>query len=206
MRSRRSIFRIIQKNILFKKYYFLLTFSSNYQLTPKQNEGLNINQKGEGPSDLLPPLAEDANFKVAPDPPGTTLDTKSEPHDIFDSNSLLEIVPEAFQKRAKELLEKIHEHSMDISFSTNGAVFIDGKSIPNADIKIIFPALFIRKNKTAITGLKETATKLASLGLGHLFFKGILKSLKRPANYKFSDEDFAVNYKKHHITHWWFIG
>lgn len=95
---------------------------------------------------------------------------------------------------------------MDISFATNGTLFIDGKSIPNTDIKTIFPALFIRKEKKAITGLRETATKLASLGLGHLFFKGILKSLKRPANYKFSDEDLAVNYKKHNISHWWFIG
>lgn len=173
-------------------------------MTPRLNEGANINQTGEGTSDLLPPLTEDIHFKTAPDPAGTVVQSKSEPHDVFDSNLLLDLVPSGFHARAKELLEKINQNPMEISFSTDGTVYIDSKSIPNTDIKIIFPALFIRKNKKSITGLKETATKLASLGFGHLFFKGILKTLKRPNNYKFSDHETSHNYKKH--KHWWFIG
>ena len=153
---------------------------------------------------MLPPLTEDVHFKTAPDPAGTVVQNKSEPHDVFDSNLLLELVPAGFHARAKELLEKIKQNPMEISFATDGTVFIDSKSIPNTNIKIIFPALFIRKNKSSITGLKETATKLASLGFGHLFFKGILKTLKRPSNYKFLDYEKSHDLKKN--KHWWFIG
>lgn len=121
---------------------------------------------------------------------------------MFDENVLLNLVPNGFHIRAKELLQKIHENPMELNFSTDGTVYIDSESIPKSDIKVIFPALFIRKNKKAIPGLTETATKLASLGLGHLFFKGILKTLKRPLNYKFSET--PSDFKKH--KNWWFLG
>jgi len=147
-------------------------------------------------------LPKDLNYKTAPDPAGTVVETKSQPHDVFDEKLLIQLVPTGFHARAKELLEKIREIPMELSFATDGTVFIDSQSIPNSDIKIIFPALFIRKNKKAIIGLTETATKLASLGFGHLFFKGILKALKRPKNFKISDE--ALAYKKH--KNWWYIG
>ena len=167
-------------------------------MVPKKTD-----QIGEGQADLIAPLAEkDSGYITAPDVAGTVGETKSQPHDVFDENLLIELVPSGFHARAKELLQKIHEFPMELNFGTDGTVFIDSQSIPNSDIKIIFPALFIRKNKKVIPGLKELATKLASMGFGHLFFKGILKSLKRPNNYKISES--AIDYKKH--KNWWYIG
>jgi len=151
---------------------------------------------------LLAPLTEDSHHETEPDPAGTIVETKSQPHDVFDENLLIQLVPNGFHTRAKELLEKIREFPMELSFASDGTVFIDSQSIPNSDIKTIFPALFIRKTKKIIPGLIETATKLASMGAGQFFFKGILKTLKRPKNYKLSEE--ALNYKKH--KNWWFIG
>lgn len=94
---------------------------------------------------------------------------------------------------------------MEFSFNTDGEIFIDSRSIPNANIFEIFPALFIKSPKI-INGLKEVTTKLSSLNLNHLFRKGMLKALKRPRNYKYALCVHNQEFMKDKYKHWWYLG
>ena len=161
-----------------------------------------VEQTGRGSSDLLPPIAEEAAHDVHQPPAADTTVTKSVSYDQFDIQKLVNSVPRKFAKRATLLLSNIQERPLDISFKTNGEVYIDSESVPDANIFTIFPELFVRKHKKIVPGLSELATKIASLHWGHLISKGITKGLKRPRNYKVHEN---TTHTLKEFKNWWYM-
>ena len=159
-------------------------------------------QTGTGSDDLLPPTAGHSSLEVQQPPAGDEPVTKSVSYDQFDVEKLVNSVPRKFSKRATLLLKNIKERPLDISFKTNGELYIDSKSVPDADIYKIFPQLFVRKQKKIVPGLSELATKIASLHWGHLISKGITIGLKRPRNYKLHD---STAHTLKEFKNWWYM-
>lgn len=159
-------------------------------------------QTGRGSTDLLPPTAGHSTLEVQQPPASDTSVTKSISYDQFDVQKLVNTVPHKFSKRAALLLKNIQERPLDISFKTNGELYIDSESVPSADIFNIFPQLFVRKHKKVVPGLSELATKIASLHWGHLISKGITKGLKRPRNYKLHD---SAEHSLKEFKNWWYM-
>lgn len=158
--------------------------------------------KGAADNDLVPPTASHSTLEVEPPPASDTTITKSVSYDQFDIQKLINSVPRKFSKRAAQLLQNIKQRPLDISFKTNGDLYIDSQSVPSADIFQIFPELFVRKKKIILPGLSELATKIASLHWGHLISRGITKGLKRPKNYKVHDNT-AHSLKE--FKNWWYM-
>jgi len=158
-------------------------------------------QTGEG-VDLLPPTANFIESNVIPPLASGSLKVKSTQHDKFDDKKLLDSIPTKFLKRATILLNKIKNIPLQIDFNSNGDLFIDGQNIPNANIYLIFPELFIRKKKRPIIGLSELATKISYLGCGFLIAKGITKGLKRPKNYKIHE---STEHSLKEFKNWWYV-
>lgn len=159
-------------------------------------------QTGRGSADLLPPTAGHSTLDVHQPPAADTALTKSISYDQYDIQKLVSSVPHKFSKRANLLLKNFQERPLDISFKTNGELYIDSESVPNADIFNIFPQLFVRKQKKIVPGLSELATKIASLNWGHLICKGITKGLKRPKNYKLHE---STHHTLKEFKNWWYM-
>ena len=146
----------------------------------------------------------DKNIEPVTLPPVSTqsLHPKSLEHDQYAVEKLLTTVPETFKPAAEELLANIDSRPLELTFNQEGQVFIDSESLPEANIYLIFSQLFT-KGKKGASGLSEVATKLASMGLGHLFRRGILKSLKRPSHSTDNFDHLQEDIKK--LKHWWYI-
>jgi len=117
----------------------------NQQQANKNLDGPK-SQTGEG-VDLLPPTASFVESNVIPPLASGSLKVKSTQHDKFDDKKLLDSIPKQFLKRATILLNKIKNAPLQIDFNSKGDLFIDGENIPDANIFLIFPELFIRKKK-----------------------------------------------------------
>lgn len=161
-------------------------------------------QIGAGLSNDLEPKP-DNNIEPITVPPvsSQSLHPKSLEHDQYAVEKLLKTVPDTFKSQAEELLQNIDSRPLELTFNQEGQIFIDSENLPGANIFLIFSQLFA-KNKKGAPGLSEFATKLATMGLGHLFRKGILKSLKRPAQSTESYDHLQEDIKK--LKHWWYIG
>lgn len=179
-------------------------FKNSHFLNNTENN-TNCEQSGKGFEDTQRPLTEYTTLDVIPPPSAEIVTVKSQLQDQSDNKKLLSTVPTKFHSNASKLLEAIKLFPMEISFNSNGELFIDSKNIPNANFFQIFPALYQKSHKF-INGLSETITKLSSLNLNHLFRKGMLKVLKRPKKCIHSLCVHDKNYFKTHYKYWWYLG
>lgn len=180
------------------------TLIKTYNLQPQPTTTLltpEYNQSGTGPEDIEKPIPQQTAINITPPIPAENVTEKSHLQDMFDNQKLLASVPKEYHSKALKLLQSINNLPMEISFTSDGDVYIDNKSIAEANFFKIFPALYT-KSKTNIPGLSEVTTKLASLNLGHLFHKGMLKVFKRPKSYKFDLLSAHTQTSKN----WWYIG
>jgi len=88
-------------------------------------------------------------------------------NDKFDSQHLLKLVPKLYKQKATQLLEIFEQQPNDISYNSQGVLFIDSESVPNSNIFLLFPALFKRKSQK-LSGLHEFINKLHQMNLNHL--------------------------------------
>lgn len=82
-------------------------------------------------------------------------------------------MPENWKNNARKLLRVFDSHPEDITWNTDGTLFIDDVAIPNSDIKLIFPKLFKKSNevKFDIKGLEELVFKIHLMGYEHLILR-----------------------------------
>lgn len=175
--------------------------NTNVNFPPTETK-FNNQQVGHGNEDLLRPTVKLSSLDLSPEPGGNLTETTNSQHDIYDAHNVLKMIPKIYYNKAKLLLNWIENNPSEVTFSNDGSLIIDSINIPNSNIKIIIPALF-QKRKSFVPGLTELATKLSLMNQGHLIKKGILKTLKRPNNYKLSFLESTFDSKK---KHWWYLG
>lgn len=175
---------------------------SQFQLTPQ----ITNTQEGAGANDLISELPEPIIEKeLTPElhPPSVVIH-KSQLNDDFDNDRLITSVPKMFQERAKILVKELLPHSSDLTWDSSGTIFLDQESLPSSNIFKIFPYLFKRVQiPQNYPNLLELATKIASLGFGHLINKRLTLGLVR----KKTIEDQEKIYQQIKTAkHWWYLG
>lgn len=93
--------------------------------------------------------------------------TQNEPNDKYDANRLIQLVPKPSRPKALNLIDIFEKQPNDITFDTKGTIFIDNEPLPNANMRLVFPALFKKRSKD-VEGLNEVLSKLDQMELLHL--------------------------------------
>jgi hypothetical protein len=181
---------------------------SQYQLIPcLSNSNVVNNQEGAGSQDLItefPAEIPPKDLFGLENEPVTSVIHKSQMNDEFDNERLINSVPDMFKNRAKTLLNSLLQFSNDLTFKADGTIFIDQTSLPLSNIFKIFPFLFKPvKSAESVPFLLQVATKIASLGLGHLIRKKLTQGLIRKK--VILDQDKLYMQIKS-SKHWWYLG
>jgi hypothetical protein len=119
---------------------------------------------------------------------------KTDENDVFDEKRLLNGVPLKSKNDAKILINNFDQRGNELTWNSNGVVFIDQVAIPKSNIYEIFPLLYrSRKNFKAIPGLLETVNKIELMGLSsYIKIKSIQPKPEPQPSVK--------------STNWWYIG
>lgn len=123
---------------------------------------------------------------------------KSDENTVFDETKLLKLIHPSNKHLARALLNAFNENTTEITWNSDGIIFIDQISIPNSNIYEIFPILF---SKTKINQYKpgyiELVTKIKDLGMSSLI-KRKLKGKTIPLK--------AAGSIGQGSSLWWYIG
>jgi hypothetical protein len=147
----------------------------------------------------VPPPADNPNLQA---PSAVEETIKSSQNSIGFQELLLNKIPSKFRGRAEKLLEAFEEVPNSITWNSDGVVFINQDSLPNSNIYVLLPELFKKAPNKKLPGFFEFTSEIATLGLGHLIEKQIVRGLHRSA----AIENQKELYQGIQNEHWWYIG
>ena len=99
-----------------------------------------------------------------------------------------------YRRQAATLLHQFDTRGNELTWNSNGTIFIDQTSIPNSDIYVLFPYLFKQKHPKHLSGFDDFINKIKDMGLDHLI-------LQRPPKV---DKVAFSNSKSE--PKWWYLG
>jgi hypothetical protein len=195
--------------------FFCQFLKDNYNLVPKSNLSTDgaVIQTGAGSDGLLPKIV---NSEITPDPIAAeeeyqfrrpveevVVQKSRQSDDTFDK-LLLEKIRPSFLERAELLLKGLQNNVNEISWDKNGVIFLDQKSLPNSNIKELFPKLFQTvSNPSKQIYLNEVASKIATLGFGSLINRKLTHGTIRKKPIPNHNE---LRAKIAALKNWWYIG
>ena len=115
----------------------------------------------------------------------------------FDESDLLKGLKTFQKKKALSILNELKKQPDQLTFDTNGTVVIEGRSIPDSNIKTYLSALF--SGKSSSPGFKDFVAKLQQMGLSSYIPK---KSLPETE----FDPEKIVEKDPFSLEKWYFIG
>ena len=205
--------------------FFRQFLKDNYNLTPKSLSSTKTNeavvqsgagvvvQSGAGADDLIPNITSTISVpdvKAAEEeyqfhrPVENVVIEKSRQSDNTFDKFLLETVPSVFLQRAEKLLQELKSHLNELAWDKEGVIFIDQKSLPNSNIKLLFPKLFRKvAHPDKVMYLNEVSSKIASFGLGSLINCRLTAGLNRPKPLLNHNE---LKKRISEVKNWWYIG
>jgi hypothetical protein len=197
--------------------FFRQFLKDNYDLSPKSSSSTVTNgavvQSGAGADDLLPnittnlpnadPQKTEELFQFHRPVESVVIEKSRQSDDTFDK-TLLESVPSALLPRAEKLLLELKPYLNEISWDKEGVIYIDQKSLPNSNIKNVFPKLFRKVSDPGkVMYLNEVSSKIATLGLGSLINRRLTAGLNRSKQLLNHDE---LKNNMAGLKNWWYIG
>jgi hypothetical protein len=118
---------------------------------------------------------------------------------ISDEKRMLKLIPKGNKKAAKLLLNEFNERANELTWDSNGIVYIDQVAIPGSNMYFIFPFLFKKKRSSQLPGMREVFLKINDMGLGDFIISSEPKkdeaSKSTPEN-----SDLTV------VEKWWYLG
>ncbi len=160
-------------------------------------------QSGSGINDLAPQLPLTVEINDHQPMSAETSFSKSDQSSGISKHLLLEKVSKKNIERATKLLQAFDDDPNTITWDSDGVVYINSASLPGSNIFMLLPELFKLSPNKKLPGFLELASEIATLGLGHLMAKKMLRGLQRSqpiANQKHIYEDLKRS------DNWWFIG
>lgn len=115
----------------------------------------------------------------------------------FDENHLLNGLKNFQKKKALAILSEMKKQPDQLSFDTNGIVYIEGNSIPDSNFKDYLIALTSGKKKPV--GFKDFVIKLQQMGLSRYIPKKCLPI-------KEFDPKIIIEKNPFSLEKWYFIG
>ena len=161
---------------------------------------------------LQPPIASNLwqNYNLNPPNASTLVTLDSTPalkfdnllsnskNDQFDQKRLLKFVPKSYKEKARLLLSKIEESPEQLTFSSDGVIYINKTSIPNSDIFYLFPYLFKSRHPQNLEGFEDFKNQINEMGLTHLTNASMHKS--SISKIPIIDPSIEKN------PNWWYLG
>ena len=83
----------------------------------------------------------------------------------LDENRLLLFIPKGEKKRAKQLLSEFDQRPNELTWNSEGIIFVDQVSIPLSYIYTFFPLLFKKKQPKNMPGYEDFVAKIKQMGL-----------------------------------------
>ena len=108
----------------------------------------------------------------------------------------MKLVPPRYRRQAITLLQQFNIRGDELTWNSDGVIFVNQTSLPQSDIYILFPYLFKMKHPKTLPGFDDFVEKIIDMGLGHL----IVKKKGRTANVS------SIKSKTENSTNWWFLG
>jgi hypothetical protein len=108
-----------------------------------------------------------------------------------DEQRLLKLVPSRFRRQAETLLNQFDQRGNELTWNSDGIIFVDQVSIPDSNIYQLFPYLFKMKHPKNLCGFEDFQKKIFDMGLQHL----IVKRYNKP----------QTKNSKEATMNWWFL-
>ena len=86
-----------------------------------------------------------------------------------------------------------------------GVIYVDGVSIPNSDIFVLFPYLFKAKRQKNLIGFDDFIQKISDMGLLHLVYKKEVKYHVQQNERNLDESLRKVIKKDQSDINWWFL-
>lgn len=98
------------------------------------------------------------------------------------------------------LLKEFSKRGQELTWSTDGIIYIDEISLPSTDIYVLFPYLFKAKRPKNLFGFEDFVQKINCMGLNHLIYQ-------KPKPYDCSKvtESTQKPTTTENLTNWWYI-
>ena len=119
---------------------------------------------------------------------------QNDDNDSFDEQRLLKCVPTKYKKQAAVLLQQFTDRGTELTWNSDGIIFVDQTSIPQSDIFILFPYLFKHKHPKTLLGFQDFVDKIDEMGLSHLIVKQTKSKKSKQPNL---EDSLPPN--------WWFL-
>lgn len=115
------------------------------------------------------------------------------------------MIPKSHYGNAKFLLNEFTKRGNELTWNSQGTVFIDQTSIPNSNIFVLLPLLFKRNQKSfsTIAGYDDMVQKIFDMGLSDLI---CAKKKNRKVVQKFENLDSKLQSESETEVPWWYLG
>ena len=102
--------------------------------------------------------------------------------------------------QAVTLLKQFNNRGNELTWNSDGIIFIDQVSIPNSNIYHLFPYLFKQKHPKTLQGFDDFVNKIKEMGLDHLI-------VQRPGSHTKTTSAFtSVTSESKKEPKWLFLG
>ncbi len=105
----------------------------------------------------------------------------------------MKLVPSHHRRQAQILLKQFNVRGNELTWNSDGVIFVDQTSIPESNIFVLFPYLFKMKHPKNLAGFDDFIKKIHEMGLDHLIVK------------KFTALQRVKNTSNKPSVNWWFL-
>ena len=88
-----------------------------------------------------------------------------------DEKQLLLLVPKGMKKNAKKLLRAFDERPNELTWSSDGIIYINQVAVPRSNIFTLFPILFKKTRHSNLIGEEDFLQKIKEMYLTYLIEK-----------------------------------
>lgn len=114
---------------------------------------------------------------------------------------MLKSIPTKYRRQAAALLSQFNERGNELTWNSDGIIFIDQTAIPQSDIFVLFPYLFKFKHPKNLQGYSDFAQKIKEMGLEHLILR---RTFSKESKQNITMQQTPKNETS--SENWWFLG
>ncbi len=114
------------------------------------------------------------------------------------------MIPKGNKKAAKILLNEFNARGNELTWDSNGTLFIDQVSIPGSNMYFLFPILFKKKRSSHLPGLQQLVSKINDMGLSDFINTSQLQITHDAFSTRNNSKKDAVPLVEN--EKWWYLG
>jgi len=136
------------------------------------------------------PLLGHVSLNDGPPIVATDVVQKDDGNSTAAEDNLLKTVPQRFREKTKELINICNKSPQQLTWNSDGQIFINQQSVPLANIFTLLPAIFKPTSvNRKLPGFDELVTQIATMGFAHLMNPCLTRGLRRKLTQKIENEN-----------------